>query len=190
MKHLILTLLFAFPLFATLTNAQESNKEWAFVNQKNGYGLFLKQGKKLTVNWHNKDGLQISMGKLMDMTEDSLVIVSKKGKIESIAKKDIDRLKFRKADTSGPRILGCFLIVVGILLAGLILLIQFVFDATRIDYQLANGERTIVWPWAFLGLLVLTLGIVKLKSSSIKISKPFGKEWVVQKLSVIPNNMP
>ncbi len=64
------------------------------------------------------------------------------------------------------------------------LLVLSLFYSTPAKEQAPEKE------WAFLGCIVLTLGIVKLKSSSIKISKPFKKEWMVQELPNILSNFP
>ncbi len=171
----------------TCMHAQDNAKEWAFVNREEGYGRFIKQGQVLTVKWHDQFVPHISKGKLMDLTEDSVRIQVEKQRYQSIAKADVDQINYRRP---GMRILGCFLMVAGILFACVILLYQLLFDATRLDYQIANGERTKVWPLAILGGLVLILGIAKLNSSFMKISKPFEKEWVLKELSDTPSNLP
>ena len=185
MRYILQLIVLLFNL--TCMQAQENPKEWAFVNRKEGYGRFIKQGQVLTLKWHDQFVPHITKGKLMDLTQDSVRIQVKKQQYQSIAKADVDQINYRNI---GRRSSGWSLIFLGITLVCTILFYQLVFDANRLDYQIANGERTKIWPLSFLGGLVLILGIVKLNSSYMKIPKPFEKEWMLKELSDTPSNLP
>ncbi|MBK6997082.1 MAG: hypothetical protein IPH31_19995 [Lewinellaceae bacterium] len=185
LTHSIIAFLFCLPC----VYAQNDVKEWVMVDKKNGNERILKQGQGISVHWNNIEGSEVLKGKLADISEDSLFLSMKAG-IRVIGKHDINKIKYRTERSIGQLFIGCLLIVGGIIIAGLSVLFQIVSDTTRIDYQLARGERKLIWPLAFLGLAVVAMGIAILKSNSMKTKNPFEKEWVIRDMKNNPNKSP
>ncbi len=190
MRHLILTIIFGFLITAlNFINAQNATKEWVLVNKKNGHERFFKKDQRIMVYWQGKRRPEVSQGRLADISDDSLFLVVKNS-AKGIAKKDIYELSVKRHHALRQNAAAIGLILAGIFIAGLFLLIQFLFNVSRLDVQLAAGEQKLIWPWAFLGVVLIVIGAVRLKSNMIYTSNPFGDKWILQEKTAKPGNQP
>lgn len=182
MKHLILTLLFAFPLFATLTNAQESNKEWVFVEKDGRKEKRLKQGQNIQVVWQGLSKQITSKGKLRAITAGSLILEIK-GSNASIAQNDIVEIRVKRKPNALEWILG-----IGLILVTLV----YVVSGIALIMLYGTGEATggealrIILPYLLLGFL----GVLLILPNKKTIHHPFSENWSLQEIPTKPNNMP
>ena len=123
-----------------------------------------------------------------DITADSLTLAHS-DHFKRIAKNDIDEIA-RERHGFREKLLGVLLVLAGIFVTGFFILFQITYNLTRTDRQLAAGEQKLYWPLAIVGLGIIALGIVSLRSPTMRISKPFGKDWTIQEKPAKTNKIP
>lgn len=185
MRYPIIFFLFGLA-FANLLQAQPNLKEWAFVNQKNGYVKTLKQNQKITVRWSEKTEPYILWGLLVDISEDSLYLKYKK-RIKAIANKDITKIKYKRKRNLGEKSRGVLLFLSGTLLLHLLLNESIPFIS---EDKNERGFITTYFTGTLIGLGMIIWGFVLLKSPQERISDPFRDRWRVQEISSITPNQP
>ncbi len=188
MRPLLSTLLLAFVFYSSVSQAQNLKKEWAFLHNEDGRTRQFKQGQNITVKWRGLSGAKTTEGILADITADSLTL-SLGDYIGSIAKKDIEEITTRKSGL-GLKLLSALIVLAGIFITGFFILIQLAYNSSRTDRQLASGEYKTYWPWALMGLGMIALGFVRLRSPHQRTAQPFGKDWTIQEKPVKSNKIP
>ena len=190
MKHTFICLFLTINLVPGFFKAQNPSKEWVLVNKKNGREIIFKKDEKIIVYWQNKIRSVISLGKLSDLSDDSLFLYKNKA-IKSIAKKDIRRLEIDKKNRSAAQKLKTFaLIFFGVCIVGYFLIAQAACSITRRDYQLAAGEKCHLWPWASVGIIMIIWGAFGPRPPEIQVPAPFGENWIVQERILAPGTRP
>ncbi|MBC7773855.1 MAG: hypothetical protein H7246_00345 [Phycisphaerae bacterium] len=188
MRDLFSTLFLAFVFLTPVTQAQNLKKEWAFVHNEDGRIRQFKQGQSISVKWGGLSGVKTTKGSLADITTDSLTL-SLGDYVGSIAKKDVEEITTKKSGL-GLKLLSALIVLAGIFITGFFILIQLVYNMRRTDRQLATREYKTYWPWALIGLGVIALGFVRLRSPHQRTAQSFGKSWSMKEISAITNKIP
>ena len=164
-------------------------KEWTFQKKAGGKKIAYKQWGIYFFTWRKSAEKTATVkGRLMDIGADS-VYLSVEGTSLHLAQNDIMAMSPRP-EGLGAGLLGAFLLLGGLIVAGLFIFAQLIYNGSRLDQQLAAGEHRAYWPWAILGIGLMVLGIGRLGKSPKHLSEPFKREWLEQKNPNNPNNMP
>lgn len=154
--------------------AQTIQKKWRFFDANNRTEHFFSQGNHVVISWTGSQRTIHTSCVLEDIQIDSVCISIKKHNFR-IAKQDILKIRHQKRSLT-RRIVGSLSIVLGIFVIGFAFLVQAISNAGRTDYQLARGEKSNYWPWAFLGVGIVAGGIILLIPKPFGIKNPFDSD--------------
>lgn len=189
MKRLFSALILAFCFLLPLAHSQQRKKEWDFVHVESGDVKNYKQGQIISVTWRGMSGTKVSKGTLIDITSDSLSLEIAH-QIGTIANKDIEEI-YAKKRFGLKNLFAATLILAGLIVLGIGLLFQVIYNSTRTDRQLAAGETKSYWLIGIFGLGFIIWGVASMKPPShIRTVKPFEKEWILDETPVISNYQP
>jgi len=189
MRVLFWMLFLGLLLTPNFIQSQITTKEWTLESKKGGSTRVLKSDQKVTVYWQNISGLDITWGRLVDISEDSILLTTNRIN-KGIAKKDIREIRVKRQRSVLQKLVGFGLVLAGIFVFGFFLLIQGLSNISRPDYQLATGEQKTYWHWALVGVGMIVLGLIYLKSPNVRTSNPFGDKWIVQEVPATKHMIP
>ncbi len=189
MRPFIFLLFLSLSILPSAVSAQKVKEVWTFKHAETGKLKKFKQQQTILVKWQGISGIKSTVGKLVDITLDSVQLNIQDHKA-SIAKQDIVEIGIKERHFI-DKLFSVTLFLGGLLFLCFGVLLQLAYDFTRTDYQLAHGEHKTYWPWGLPGLILIAWGFSSLQTpTTMRIEKPFAQEWILQEKSGELNKMP
>ena len=189
MRPFIFLLFLSLSTLPSAVSAQTVKQVWTFQHAETGKLRKFKQEQTILVKWQGISGIKSTVGKLVDITSDSVQLSIQDHKA-SIAKQEIVAIGVKERHFI-DKLFSITLFLGGFLILCFGVLLQLSYNLTRTDYQLAHGEHKTYWPWGLPGLILIAWGFSSLKTpTTMRIEKPFAQEWILQEESGDSYKMP